>query len=155
MPAQLQIQSLLSQIVDLDDPSTMPEGWSSEIAPESDNYQHPTDMSVYELHIRDFSASDPEVPPEHRGKYAAFGQNGLGARHLADLQKAGLTHVHLLPSYDFGSVPERSEDQLQPEVCMVWGYFACAIILLWLKKHPCLFCKDSTLNRQAVFAFKS
>ena len=37
-------------------------------------------------------------------------------RHLRELRQAGLTHVHLLPSYDFGSVPEREEDQLVPEV---------------------------------------
>ena len=37
-------------------------------------------------------------------------------RHLSELQRAGLTHVHLLPSYDFGSVPERAEDQQVPEV---------------------------------------
>ena len=37
-------------------------------------------------------------------------------RHLRDLRQAGLTHVHLLPSYDFGSVPERAEDQSVPQV---------------------------------------
>ncbi len=37
-------------------------------------------------------------------------------RHLKDLREAGLTHVHLLPSYDFGSVPERAEDQQVPQV---------------------------------------
>ncbi len=37
-------------------------------------------------------------------------------KHLADLQGAGLTHVHLLPSYDYGSVPEREADQQTPEV---------------------------------------
>ena len=35
---------------------------------------------------------------------------------LQSLRSSGLTHVHLLPSYDFGSVPERREDQLEPEV---------------------------------------
>ena len=39
-----------------------------------------------------------------------------GTQHLRDLQQAGLTHVHLLPSYDFGSVPERPEDQQMPQV---------------------------------------
>lgn len=39
-----------------------------------------------------------------------------GVTHLADLRSAGLTHVHLLPSYDFGSVPERKQDQQTPEV---------------------------------------
>lgn len=35
---------------------------------------------------------------------------------LQELQSAGLTHVHLLPSYDFGSVPEKLSDQKLPEV---------------------------------------
>jgi len=39
-----------------------------------------------------------------------------GTQHLRDLQQAGLTHVHLLPSYDYGSVPERIEDQDVPKV---------------------------------------
>ena len=34
---------------------------------------------------------------------------------IQDLHSAGLTHVHLLPSYDFGSVPEKSDDQKLPE----------------------------------------
>ncbi len=37
-------------------------------------------------------------------------------RHLRELQAAGLTHVHLLPAYDFATVPERAEDQLDVEV---------------------------------------
>lgn len=41
-----------------------------------------------------------------------------GVRHLTDLRTAGLTHVHLLPSYDYGSVPERAEDQQTPEASL-------------------------------------
>ena len=79
----------------------------------------PVDMSVYELHVRDFSACDSSVPAHLRGKYPAFSQHATGGptagqRHLRQLSEAGLTHVHLLPSYDFGSVPERLEDQLEP-----------------------------------------
>jgi hypothetical protein len=75
------------------------------------------DTSLYELHVRDFSASDSTVPAALRGKYLAFspsatGLETLGQQHLLRLSQAGLTHVHLLPSYDFGSVPERPEEQL-------------------------------------------
>ncbi len=51
--------------------------------------------------------------PDHlRGKYGAFAlADTRGGRHLADLRAAGLTHVHLLPAYDFATVPERAEDQ--------------------------------------------
>ena len=104
------------QIIDLKDQTLKPENWHSERPPDNPNYQHPADMAVYELHIRDFSISDPQVPDEHRGKYTAFSQSGLGAKHLQELQKAGMTHVHLLPSYDFGSVPEKRKDQSVIEV---------------------------------------
>ena len=106
----------LLQIVRMDDPTLCPEGWEEERPPQNPNYRHPVDMSVYELHIRDFSISDPRVPEQHRGKYAAFAQDGLGVQHLRELQAAGLTHVHLLPAYDYGSVPEKAADQRMPEV---------------------------------------
>ncbi|KAK9903518.1 hypothetical protein WJX75_007894 [Coccomyxa subellipsoidea] len=102
-----------TQIIDLSLPDLAPEGWAAEASPP----QVPaTDISVYELHIRDFSASDASVPQEFRGKYGAFSlEDSAGVRHLTDLRTAGLTHVHLLPSYDYGSVPERAEDQQTPE----------------------------------------
>lgn len=79
------------------------------------------DTSVYELHVRDFSASDVSVPEPLQGKYVAFDATATGTvtqgqQHLKDLAEAGLTHVHLLPSYDFGSVPERAETQLDVSV---------------------------------------
>ena len=68
--------------MDLDDPALKPEGWDRETPPENSNYQHPVDMSVYELHIRDFSISDPDIAEQHRGKYAAFSEETHGTRHL-------------------------------------------------------------------------
>ena len=40
----------------------------------------------------------------------------VGDLHLRQLAKAGISHVHLLPSFDFGSVPERPEEQKEPEL---------------------------------------
>ncbi|KAK9797016.1 hypothetical protein WJX73_006576 [Symbiochloris irregularis] len=98
-----------TQIAVMDDPSVTPQLWHTEERPQPLPW---TDTSVYELHIRDFSASDNTVPGTHRGKYIAFTEpHSLGVNHLKTLQAAGLTHVHLLPSFDFGSVPERPEDQ--------------------------------------------
>ena len=58
------------------------------------------------------SISDETVPEEVRGKYQAFTlQDSTGVAHLRALHSAGLTHIHLLPSYDYGSVPERAQDQ--------------------------------------------
>ncbi len=76
------------------------------------------------------SVSDETVPQELRGKYSAFAlQDSAGVNHLKTWQAAGLTHVHLLPSYDYGSVPERAEDQAAIKVCScgmrpcsVWAY---------------------------------
>ena len=61
-------------------------------------------------------------PPRAGWAIGAFVIHGVqeataGIQHLKDLQQAGLTHVHLLPSYDYGSVPERAEDQHVVEVC--------------------------------------
>jgi hypothetical protein len=87
------------------------------------------------------------VPPQLRGKYRAFcpqhieaaraaasdagaraasdappaGSASHGLAHLRALAEAGLTHVHLLPSYDFGSVPEREEEQEEVEVRGGWS----------------------------------
>jgi pullulanase/glycogen debranching enzyme len=102
----LTTDSTRSYIADLDAPALKPKGWDTHRAPDTVKAQ--TDMSVYELHVRDFSRDDPSVPPAKRGKYAAFGEtNSNGMRHLQALAKAGLTDIHLLPVYDIASVPER------------------------------------------------
>ena len=89
----------------LDAPATLPTGWAT--APRPRPLKHNTDLSVYELHVRDFSIGDASVPAAQRGKYAAFAQpRSRGMRHLAALARAGLTDVHLLPVFDLASVPE-------------------------------------------------
>ncbi len=94
-----------SLIVDLDAAELAPAGWS-------ENRRAPAlkqrmDMSIYELHVRDFSANDARVAAVDRGKYLAFANpSSNGMRHLAALQKAGLTDIHLLPVFDFATVPE-------------------------------------------------
>ncbi|MGB3394598.1 MAG: alpha-1,6-glucosidase domain-containing protein [Stenotrophomonas sp.] len=96
-----------SFIADLDDPALKPAGWGTATRPPPLPAQ--TDMSIYELHVRDFSINDASVPPAHRGKYLAFtdaGSNGIA--HLRALAQAGLSDLHLLPVYDFASVPEAS-----------------------------------------------
>ncbi|GAB3414510.1 pullulanase-type alpha-1,6-glucosidase [Flindersiella endophytica] len=71
--------------------------------------------SIYELHVRDFSASDSTVPAAHRGGYLAFTDTGsAGMKHLRGLAGSGLTYVHLLPVFDIASIPERRADQQQP-----------------------------------------
>ena len=94
-----------SWIADLDDPALKPAGWDAQPRPAPLRAQ--TDMSIYELHVRDFSIDDATVAPAHRGRYLAFTDRGsAGMAHLRALAGAGLTDLHLLPVYDFGSVPE-------------------------------------------------
>ncbi|QYF92165.1 pullulanase-type alpha-1,6-glucosidase [Massilia sp. PAMC28688] len=93
-----------SFVANLDSPALKPAGWDSHETPRLD---HPTDISLYELQVRDFSASDMTVPESHRGKFMAFTNlESNGMRHLRSLQKAGMTHIHLLPSFDIASVDE-------------------------------------------------
>ncbi|MGN6151320.1 MAG: DUF3372 domain-containing protein, partial [Lysobacteraceae bacterium] len=95
-------------VLDPDAPDTKPPGWDADAAPRPAPAADNVDMAVYELHVRDFSRDDASVRAPWRGKYLAFTETGsAGMRHLRALQAAGLTDVHLLPVYDFASVPER------------------------------------------------
>ncbi|WP_273163473.1 alpha-1,6-glucosidase domain-containing protein [Massilia timonae] len=101
----LNADSKRSYIADLDAPHLKPRGWDETRAPAT--VQAPTDMVIYELHVRDFSLIDETVPESKRGKYTAFSEtNSNGMKHLRALAQAGLTDVHLLPVYDIGSIPE-------------------------------------------------
>ncbi|QOL51578.1 alpha-1,6-glucosidase domain-containing protein [Massilia litorea] len=101
----LTTDSKRSYIADLDAARLKPQGWDMHRAP--DTVRASADMSVYELHVRDFSRDDTSVPVNKRGKYTAFGEtHSNGMRHLQALAKAGLTDIHLLPVYDIASVPE-------------------------------------------------
>ena len=103
----LNADSQRSWIGRLDAPSTQPAGWAA--TPRPAPLRATTDMSIYELHVRDFSASDASVPAALRGKYTAFTQtDSAGMRHLRRLAAAGLTDLHLLPVFDYATVPERN-----------------------------------------------
>nr|WP_260408027.1 pullulanase-type alpha-1,6-glucosidase [Planomonospora venezuelensis] len=108
----LAADSARSQLVDLSDRATQPGGWSSLAKPEAVPQQK---ASVYELHVRDFSASDTTVPAERRGTYAAFTGDGAGMKELRGLAEDGLTHVHLLPVFDIATIPERKADRAEPD----------------------------------------
>ncbi len=101
-----------SRITDLDSHETKPPGWDEDTSPSLNSL---SDMSVYELHIRDFSVNDPTVPLAHRGMYEAFGdQNSDGMRHLQSLAASGLKAVHILPSFHFASVNEDKSTWIIP-----------------------------------------
>jgi len=94
-----------SFVADLDDPTLKPDGWERHAFP--DRVQAQTDMVIYELHVRDFSIGDKSVSAPNRGKYLAFTESeSAGMQHLRALSEAGMTDVHLLPVFDFATVPE-------------------------------------------------
>ncbi|WP_369367304.1 pullulanase-type alpha-1,6-glucosidase [Streptomyces sp. CG4] len=101
-----------SLVVDLDDSSLAPGGWSSLRKPRAVPMR---DAQIQELHIRDFSVADKTVPAKDQGSYLAFtDKNSDGSRHLRELARAGTSYVHLLPAFDFATVPEKKADQQSP-----------------------------------------
>jgi pullulanase-type alpha-1,6-glucosidase len=101
----LSTNSEYSQIIDLDAPDTMPSGWEMQ----KDNpVLNPEDNIFYETHIRDFSAHDEALKnKQYRGKYLAFSDlSSHGMRHLKNLQDAGINSIHLLPTFDIGTINE-------------------------------------------------
>lgn len=104
-----------SMAVDLS--RTDPEGFERDKAPEAGE-----ETIIYELHIKDFS-HDPEsgIPEEYRGKYKAFTVTDSALptgepTGVAYLKSLGVTHVHLLPFFDFGWLDEAEAGQFN------WGY---------------------------------
>ncbi|WP_425321285.1 pullulanase-type alpha-1,6-glucosidase [Couchioplanes caeruleus] len=96
----LSANSTHSQIADLTDPALAPAGWNRLRKPA------PGAVQITELSVRDFS---------EQGTYAAFTDPGAaGMKHLGRLAQAGTTHVHLLPVFDFATIPEKRADQKQP-----------------------------------------
>lgn len=98
---------------------TNPQGWDNDHGPVVKNIN---DAVIYEMHHRDFSMhySGGIV---HKGKFLALTEvgthNNLGAKTGIDhLKELGVTHVHILPSYDFNSVDESNLPANQYN----WGY---------------------------------
>ena len=98
---------------------TNPEGWNEDKRPPLKRF---SDMVIYELHHRDFSI-DTISGIRNRGKFLALTEEGthtyLGEKTGIDhLKELGVTHVQLLPSFDFSSVDETKLDRPQYN----WGY---------------------------------
>ncbi len=99
--------------------STDPEGWAEDHRPP---LKSPADIIIYEMHHRDFSIS-PTSGIENKGKFLALTEEGTRSREglatgIDHLKELGVTHVHILPSYDYASVDETklSENKYN------WGY---------------------------------
>lgn len=108
----LSLNSTRSQIVNLEDTTLQPDGWSALTKPP---LAAPEDITIYELHIRDFSIYDQSVPEAYRGTYMAFTADSDGMRHLAGLAAAGISHLHLLPSFDIATINEDAAARVEPD----------------------------------------
>jgi pullulanase len=110
----LALDSASSVLLDLGDSRWKPVGWDSTPRPALASRN---DSVLYEVHVRDFSARDASVPPGLRGTYRAFTLDGTdGDRELRALAGAGITHVHLMPTFDFASVEEDPSLRREPSV---------------------------------------
>ncbi|MFF4395946.1 pullulanase-type alpha-1,6-glucosidase [Streptomyces sp. NPDC001480] len=102
-----------SLVVDLNDKSLAPSGWSGLRKPKAVPLR---DAQIQELHIRDFSVADKTVPAKDQGTYLAFtDKTSDGSKHLRELAKSGTSYVHLLPAFDIATIPEKKADQASPD----------------------------------------
>ena len=82
-------------ILDLKD--TDPEGWTEDRRPVT---KSPADLVIYEMHHRDFSIARKDAA--HPGKFLALTEPWA----ISHLKELGVNAIHILPSYDYGSVDE-------------------------------------------------
>ena len=102
-------------IIDMRD--TDPKGWSEDKRPEVD----PTEIVIYEMHYRDMTAHE-SAGSSNPGKYIAMAEHGTRSHEglatgIDHLREMGVTHIHLLPTADFGSI-----DESRPTNQYNWGY---------------------------------
>ncbi|WP_033826215.1 pullulanase-type alpha-1,6-glucosidase [Kitasatospora sp. MBT63] len=101
-----------SLVTDLADRANKPAGWDAHTTPPAVPAAR---QQIQELHVRDFSAEDTTVPAPERGTYLAFTEStSAGMQHLRDLAKAGVTTVHLLPTFDIATIREQRAEQKLP-----------------------------------------
>ena len=88
---------------------TDPEGWAQDQHPVM---KSPADLVIYEMHHRDFSINRPDA--KYPGKFMALTEPWA----ISHLKELGVNAIHILPSYDYGSVDEtRLSDNKYN-----WGY---------------------------------
>ena len=94
----------------IDMKTTNPDGWCQDVRPAMPDM---TDIVVYETHLRDFTMS-PNSGVEHKGKFLGLTEEAP----LDYLRELGITHLQILPMFDYGSIDETTLDQNRYN----WGY---------------------------------
>ena len=94
----------------IDFAKTDPEGWKEDVRPAMPDM---TDIVVYETHLRDYTMS-PNSGVEHKGKFIGMTEEPA----IKHLQEMGITHLQILPFFDYGSIDETALDQNKYN----WGY---------------------------------
>ncbi len=89
--------------------TTNPAGWERDVRPV---IKSPVDLVIYEMHHRDFSIARDGA--QYKGKFMALTEP-WAIQHLTEL---GVNAIHILPSYDYGSVDETRLNEPQYN----WGY---------------------------------
>ena len=110
---------LRAQVIDLKE--TNPVGWEKDKSPNFSSTNKQTDAVIYELHVRDASIH-ASSGIKNKGKFLGLAEvgtkNSAGqATGLSHIKELGVTHVHLLPFYDYNSV-----DETKAAVQYNWGY---------------------------------
>jgi pullulanase len=111
--------SLRAQVIDLKE--TNPVGWAQDKSPNFSSTNKQTDAVIYELHVRDASIHTSSGI-KNKGKFLGLAEvgtkNSAGqSTGLSHIKELGVTHVHLLPFYDYNSV-----DETKAAVQYNWGY---------------------------------
>ncbi len=110
---------LRAQVIDLKE--TNPIGWAGDTSPNFSVSNKQTDAVIYELHVRDASIH-ASSGIKNKGKFLGLAE--LGTKNsagqttgLSHIKELGVTHIHLLPFYDYNSV-----DETKSAVQYNWGY---------------------------------
>jgi len=110
---------LRAQVIDLKE--TNPVGWDKDKSPNFSVANKQTDALIYELHVRDASIH-ASSGINNKGKFLGLAE--LGTKNsagqltgLSHIKELGVTHIHLLPFYDYNSV-----DETKSAVQYNWGY---------------------------------
>lgn len=114
-----------SYILDINSPDLIPNGWYNDIKPE---FLHKQDAIIYETHVRDFTiSSSSHVNKRNQGKFLGiiehntkYNENNESVSTAIDsLIELGITHLHLLPIFDYSSVDESISNK---STNRNWGY---------------------------------